>query len=458
MNRQKTDFIRKLREYFSKLPYNINGKCLCICLSGGADSVSLLRGMLEISEELGITVKACHFNHGIRGAEADDDERFCKELCAELNVDIYCGRDDVPAFAAMKKMTIEEAARDRRYAFFYRICEKRKVDFCLTAHNMNDDAETLLHNLIRGCGPNGASSIAPYNVMLLRPMLKITRSHVEEYLESIGQNYVTDSTNNFDDYTRNYIRHEILPKMQKINPSAIEALSRYIERCRDDRIYFDKVVMENYKSDLRKQPKSIRDRILIEKCKNTLHMHLNSEMMADIERALFSGRRKVLTLTADSEAIVAKGTVTFARKIADPEYEYPEETLIFGENTYFGGRVKLSLREYIEKNEKINKISTTNLITFDNIKGTLRVRNRRTGDKICIRGINRSLKKMFIDKKVPKEYRHIVPIIFDDEGILYVPFIGIADRAFPLETSNKVQIITALETVQKERWSDAYEK
>lgn len=458
MNQRKTEFLSRLKNFFITLPFEINGKCLCVCLSGGADSVALLRGIKSISEELGVTVKACHFNHLIRGEEADRDESFCKELCEALDIEIYCGRDDVPAFASLNKMSLEEAARDRRYAFFKRIYMKKKVDYCLTAHNMNDDAETLLFNLIRGTGPNGAAAIAPYAGSILRPLLHITRSEIEEYLQSIGQNHITDSTNESDEYTRNYIRHVIIPAMQKINPCVVDALGRYTEACRTDRRYFSEVINSNFDTDLRKLHKSVRDRWLLERANNVLKLHLNSNMLESIEHALFSGRRKVVPLTSSGDAVVSKGRVEFVRKIDDTEFNYVSEPLLKGENKYFGGRVTLSCKDFSPNKRNVNKISTTNVITFDNIIGSVCVRNRRIGDKICIRGINRSLKKLFIDKKIPQEYRHIVPIICDDEGILYVPFIGIADRAFPSENSKRVQIITALDTVQKERWTDAYEE
>ena len=454
----KTDFEYKLRRFFETYPYDFNGKILCVCLSGGADSVALLRGMLNIAEELNVIIKACHFNHGIRGQEADEDELFCKSLCKSLGVELFCGRDNVPAFAMLHKMSLEEAARDRRYAFFYRMGEKTTVDFCLTAHNMNDDAETLIYNLIRGSGVNGACGISLSYGLTLRPMLKIERREVEAYLDFLQQDYVTDSTNLSNDYTRNFIRHEIIPQMQKINPSVIQALTRFTESTRNDRDYFIPLVFGYYLDDIRKHPKAIRDRIIINKAYDTIDIHLNSDMVERIEKALFSGRRKTVPLTADAEAIVSRGRVKFVHKIEDEEFEFPPEALMMDESQYMFGRVTLSVKEESSADESNNKIFASNVITLDNVKGTVYVRNRRIGDKICIRGINRSLKKMFIEKKIPREYRQVVPIIYDDEGILYVPFIGISDRAFPKDNAKRYKITTTLDTVDKERWSDAYEK
>lgn len=458
MNRAKTDYIGKLRAYFEHLPFDVKGKALCVCLSGGADSVSLLCGLLEISEQFGFTVKACHFNHMIRGEEADRDEDFCKSLCIARNVEIYCGRDDVPAFAKMNKMSLEEAARDRRYAFFSRIYSKKSIDFCLTAHNMNDDAETLLLNLIRGSGSYGASSIAKYTEKLLRPMLGISREEIEEYLKEISQDYIIDSTNDSVEYTRNYIRKIILPQMQVLNPSVVTALSRYIESVRNDREYFEDEVNQAVDSDLRDMPKAIRDRVFIKKAKDAFGISLNKSLIEKLDNAAFSNRRCIVSLFDEYEAIIDNGKVAFVNRIEIKDFEYELQPLHDGENSAFDGRISVNLFDKNDDFEIINKISTHDLLSFDNISGVISVRNRRVGDKICIHGINRSLKKLFIEKGIPKEYRNIIPIICDEEGILYVPFVGISDRAYPKSGENKRLLITVFNTVDKERWSNAYEK
>lgn len=459
MNQTKVDFHNKLCNFFHSLEIDFNGKNLCVCLSGGADSVSLLSAMTAIREKFGFNLFACHFNHMIRGAEADSDEEFCKKLCKKINVKIFCGRDDVPAYAKLYKQSIEEAARTCRYAFFDRISKNNKIDYCLTAHNMNDDAETLLFNLIRGSGINGATSISPVKNNILRPMLDFKRSEIEEYLAALDQDYVVDNTNNSIEYTRNYIRKVLMPVIEEINPSAVDTLSRYINSARDDRDYFENVVENLSVEDLRDIQKSLRSRIIYKKYCDTIGCAPNYSIMNTLDTALYSEHRLIIPLPKDFEAIVGKGKLEFFRKEEIDNMEFDTTELKEGENILFGERVNV----HIDSNEKnysgnFNKISTSDVLSFDNINGVLHVRNRRIGDKIRIHGVNKSVKKLFIDKKIPKEYRNIIPVIFDDEGILYIPFIGISDRAYCNVAVSAKKITTTLNSVKTERWNNAYEK
>ncbi|MBO5869951.1 MAG: tRNA lysidine(34) synthetase TilS [Clostridia bacterium] len=457
MNRARISFIRKLSKYFENLPFSVQEKGLCIALSGGADSVALLLGMAEVSETFGFNISACHFNHMIRGDEADRDEEFCKQLCKNHNIKIFCGRDDVPAYASRYNIGIEEAARSCRYAFFERICSKDTVDYCVTAHNMNDDAETLLINLIRGSGSYGASSIAPYKDKILRPLLEISRQEIEEFLSESEQTYVTDSTNLCNDYTRNYVRNVIIPDMCKLNPSVVEALSRYSASCRSDREYFEAVINENLDTDLRLLPKALRNRVLMKKYKEFSGQSLNSNMVSDIDRALFSEKRVCVPLFDHTEAVINNGNVQFFNKSENPLLEYDFQELQNGTNKVFGDRVIIDISNN-KSSGNFNNLSTNAYISEDKIIGKLKVRNRRVGDKIFIKGMNKTLKKLFIDKKVPKEYRNIIPIIFDEEGIIYVPFVGVADRVIQKENNDTIYITTIFNTIEKERWTNAYEK
>lgn len=458
MSQPKTDFIRKLSRYFDSLPFSLVGKTLCVGLSGGADSVSLLLGLIEIEDKYGFSVFACHFNHMIRGAEADRDEDFCKELCDRLNRKIYCGRDNVPEYARLHKVGIEQAARECRYSFFDRILKKDNIDFCVTAHNKNDDAETLLFNLIRGSGSNGATAIAPYGDSILRPLLQIERAEIEAFLSDIGQDFVTDSTNKSNEYTRNFIRNVIIPEMQRINPSAVDALSRYAESARADRAYFDKVVSQNRDNDLRLLDIAVRTRVIMQKFYDFSKLRLNHDFVTIIDKALFCDIRSCIPIFNDYEAIVDNGNVAFVNREDTVCCEFESQLLNEGFNWIFGERVLIELSEKQQNTENINKLYTTAYLSSDKIVGSLCVRNRRVGDKIFINGMNKSIKKLFIEKKIPKEYRDIIPIFCDDEGIIYVPFIGISDRVYGNNTDFKQYILSVFETIDTERWSNAYEK
>lgn len=456
MMQAKTKFLEKLNCYFDSLPFSIIGKTVCICLSGGADSVSLLFGIINIAKERSFEVCACHFNHMIRGDEADRDEEFCNKLCKDLGIKLYCGRDDVPAFARLNKMSLEEAARACRYAFFERISSKSNIDFCATAHNMNDNAETLLFNLLRGSGSNGASAIAPYDNYIIRPMLNISRLEVEEFLSGISQEYIIDSTNYSNDYTRNYIRNVIFPELKKINPSFIDAFSRYIEAARCDREYFDRIVAEKINFDLRNEHKSIRYRVYIKKLKDSFGCSLNSEQLGQIDHALFLNKRVVLNLFDGIDVIVENGNITFYKQNVCGNFFFDPVPLNKEINNIFNEKVTVILKECNDF-KKFNNLSTTALLSSDNIVGELFARSRRQGDRIRIFGVNKSLKKLFIEKGIPKEYRDIIPVICDSEGIIYVPFVGISDRVF---TKNDATLCvkTVFHSIETERWVKAYEK
>ncbi len=459
MNQAKADFLNKICNFIEGLHINLCGKNLCVCLSGGADSVSLLSALVEIKEKFGYNLFACHFNHMIRGSEADRDELFCKELCKNNNVKLFCGRDDVPAYAITYKLSVEEAARECRYAFFERVADKNNIDYTLTAHNMNDDAETLLYNLIRGSGLNGATAIAPIKGKILRPLLGIKRCEIEAYLNEIGQEFVHDSTNDSFEYTRNYIRNVLMPSIEKINPSVVESLSRYIESARADRDYFEQIVASIDDNDLRKLHKSLRSRVIYKKFTLATGYAPNSSNINCLENAVFNNKRSIISINNDIEAVVGLGKLDFYNKNEIDHLLFDDEKIELGDNLLFGDRVSISISNEInEIVENFNKISTSNILSFDNINGSLYARNRRMGDKICIHGVNKSVKKLLIDKKIPKEYRDIIPVILDEEGIIYIPFVGISDRVFPKDNSNLRKITTILNTVHAERWKNAYEK
>ena len=193
------------------------GEPVLAALSGGADSVALLRALLA----LGYSVRAFHLNHCLRGAESDRDETFCRALCERLGVPLTVERIDVRAQTAGEG--IEAAARRIRYERLVAAAQGAKI---ATAHTADDNLETMLFHLARGTGPKGLAGIPPVRGDIIRPLIGAERAQVEAYLAELGQDFVTDSTNLSGDYTRNRIRHEVVPVLRQLNPSVCGAAAR----------------------------------------------------------------------------------------------------------------------------------------------------------------------------------------------------------------------------------------
>ena len=195
-----------------------------IALSGGADSVSLLLVLKHLESEFGITLEAAHCNFHLRGDESLRDEQFCQQLCRRLHVPLHLVHFDTHAYADLHHVSIEMAARDLRYAYFEQL--RRDIhahDICV-AHHRDDSVETLLLNLVRGTGLRGLRGIQPRNAHIIRPLLSHSRQQIEQYLDALGESYVTDSTNLHNDVKRNKIRLNIIPLLRELNPSASQSI------------------------------------------------------------------------------------------------------------------------------------------------------------------------------------------------------------------------------------------
>jgi len=218
------------------------GVRLAVGLSGGADSVALLRALAERSGELGLVVHAAHLHHGLRGVEADADLKFARGLAAELGVRFHEARVDVAAEAEAQGETIEEAARRLRYGWFRKLMSGGELDVIATAHTLDDQAETVLAKFLRGAWTEGLSGIHPVvefpEGRIVRPLLEVTRAEVEAYLERLGQSWREDSSNRHLTFTRNRIRHELLPMLEGWNPRLREHLAQMAELARDEEAWW----------------------------------------------------------------------------------------------------------------------------------------------------------------------------------------------------------------------------
>ena len=206
-----------------------------VALSGGADSVALLR----ILRDLGYRIEAAHCNFHLRGAESDRDEQFVKDLCNSLNIPLHLIQFDTAEYASLHQVSIEMAARELRYGYFRQLCQDIGAETVCVAHHRDDAVETFLMNLLRGSGIHGLTGIRPKNGLVVRPLLGVSRQEIVDYLHSIGQDYVTDSTNLQDDVLRNKLRLNVLPLLKDINPSAAENIDKTARFLQETEKIFD---------------------------------------------------------------------------------------------------------------------------------------------------------------------------------------------------------------------------
>ena len=218
------------------------GQRIAVAVSGGADSVALLRRLLEQRSKLGIVLSVAHVHHGIRGEDADADAGFVEMLAAAHDLPFHLRRVDAPAAAAHQREGLEEAARHLRYAYFEELIEQRTVDAVATAHTRDDQAETVLYKLLRGAWTEGLSGIHPVLALpqgrILRPFLETSRPAIVEWLRALNQAWREDLTNADTAYTRNRIRHQLLPELGNYNPEIARQLSRLAAISADEERYW----------------------------------------------------------------------------------------------------------------------------------------------------------------------------------------------------------------------------
>ena len=215
-----------------------------VALSGGADSVALLLCL----KELGYRVEAVHCNFQLRGEESMRDERFCEELCQHENIPLHKVHFDTQSYADLHKVSIEMAARELRYHYFFQLKEALKAEGICVGHHKEDSVETILINLVRGTGLSGLMGIRPRKNDIIRPLLCVTRHEIEDYLRRHASTFVTDSTNLMDDVVRNKIRLNVLPQLAEINPSVTEAILTTANHLSD----VEAIVQESLKEALEK--------------------------------------------------------------------------------------------------------------------------------------------------------------------------------------------------------------
>ena len=399
--------LNKLERFLREQDMTRPGDTVVCAVSGGADSVALLFALYLLKEKLGIAVEAAHFNHHLRGEESDRDENFVRDLCDRYDIPLHLGGGTV----VPGEKGLEAAARDARYAFLRGIPGK-----IATAHTADDNAETVMMHLIRGTGLKGLGGITPVHGNVIRPMLRITRKEVEAFLEEWCLSHIEDSSNGTDAFLRNRVRHHVMPLLRQENPKIAENLSQMALRLRLDEEFLSSQANSTALpgvEKLKNMPKALRNRALETFLKENGVKEPEDSHIALAESLVFSDK--------PSARACFPGGITLARnydrlEVLTEEKELEEVILPCpGEVELPGLRITCAPGE--------EAVNTPDAFTVS-AEGTIRIRARKVGDSIRLSGGSKSLKKLFIDRKIPAARRQQIPVVCDDAGILGVYTIG----------------------------------
>jgi len=424
--------------------------------------------MRHISYEEGFPIAVAHYNHKLRGDESDCDETFVMEACEEHGIPFYSGRGDVANFAKKRGLGIEEAAREMRYEFFYDTAEKTGAVKIATAHTMDDNAETMIINLARGTGTNGMSGIPPFRDTIIRPLLKISRDEVMNFIKEREILYVDDSTNELEIYTRNKVRHTIIPLLKELNPRFNEASSTAAEIFREDEEFIVDIAdlfirdccigSTTGAAELAVLPFSVSSRVIKKLYGGNNHggSSLSFNHVKDV-LALCAGDNPSASLSLPGMVVYREyDRVIFEENHTEKDDEFAPVYPTAGNSfIILGLGLKITCKsviydDNISKSEISKSIHTTfTSFVFKSIDicGKISVRSRQTGDFIKLSGPSggqistKTLKKLFIEKRIPVRKRNLIPVISDDEGVLGIYKLGVGNRAAPKAGESAILII-----------------
>ena len=437
MNRKALDTIRQY-DMFQQ------GDTVIAAVSGGADSVALLDLLCHLFP-LRLRVRACHLNHCLRGAESNRDERLVRTMCREYGVPLDVQRVDVDALSKQRKISVEQAAREARYTFFAALAETHSARVA-TGHTLSDTTETVILNLARGTGLTGLRGIPPVRDFIVRPLLACTRAETEAYCYSRGLYFVIDRTNFDDRYTRNYIRHTVMPDLMRVSEGAERAIGRMTTFLAQDADYLATQAQSAYSDCARADG--------LDAAKTAaLHPALRGRVIGlllereQLEREHARIRQILSLLEGGCQAVSAGRGVTvrvqggvlrverISPKPKPPSPRKIAKTRIGGRQITLEDGKRLVFSRTICEDYEIFKNNTDwdlkYVADYDKIKTDVLVRARQAGDRFRPpgRGCSKTLKKLFCELKIPD--RDSLCVVADEAGVIFCESVGIDERVAP---------------------------
>ncbi|MGN0353499.1 MAG: tRNA lysidine(34) synthetase TilS [Muricoprocola sp.] len=449
-----------MKKFFETVKkYNMinKGDHIIVGVSGGADSLCLLFLLMELQKEVPFQITVVHVEHGIRGEESMEDARYVEEICKENQVEFHMERVDIRQMAAKEHLTVEEAGRKVRYDTFKRVLAEQGANKIAVAHNRNDQAETMLWNMARGSGMNGAAGIRPVRGNIIRPLLECDRKEIEGYLKSRNIIWREDRTNQEMDYTRNVIRGQVFPLLkEKVNARSLEHFASLGEEMRRTEEYLDKLVNEKLKDILQLnsqggvlfieelcreddflQERMIRQALKIAGCplKDLTRAHIN-QICSLLQGQ--SGRQTMLP-----------GGWTVRREFEKLYMEKRNLSYSVTEGNVEEKRAKI--RIFPNKNQIIPRKKYTKWFSYDKISCDFQIRTRQPGDYLIINqlGQKKKLKEYLVEEKVPLSIRNQIPLVARGHEIIWVVGYRISEN---YKITEETKEIIEIQFEEEESW------
>ncbi len=446
--------VQKALQFIREQELLKNGDSVVVGLSGGPDSTFLLQLLLIIQNIFDIKIYAAHLNHKLRGKEADADEEFVKGFCKKNKIECLIDKKDVKKIAQEKKQSIEETARIERYKLFNEALQKFKANKIATGHTLNDNAETMIFNFIRGSGVSGLRGIPVKRDNIIRPLLGLTKEEILDFLKKENVPFRVDSTNLEEDYTRNFIRNKIIPLLMELNPALFETLSitsdllRLLEKyIQTEEAKFEKLFI------LKKTEKLLR--IKIEE-----NVDYKNYLMMDLIRKKFNlvfnfqigyeKTKEILSLVKQEKGktIQVNGKILALKEsnsiliLIEPEFEEINFSVTYDSKLqkYYGSYFEFKISSASVKEAKLSDNPLVEFFDADKVKHKLILRNWKPGDKFVPLGMKYSKKvsDILTDAKVPFVFRKQILVLCDGPEIIWLVGIRLSEKYKVTNETKKV--------------------
>lgn len=440
-----------------------HGDKILVALSGGPDSMCLLNILFELRDKLGIDIGAAHLNHLLRGQDSFEDEEYVINICKDMNIPCFVRRVDINKYSKENKLSSEMAGRNARYDFFDEVIREQGFTKIATAHNANDQAETILFRLMRGTGLEGLGGIkVSRENKIIRPILCLSRNEVEQYIETKKMCPRIDKTNFEKIYNRNKIRLDILPYMKaNFNEEIVQTLNRMSVLLQKDNEYLEKVALNFYekycledrdyfiiKRGVFDQDEAIVTRVLRHAISQYSKSNYDFEMkhIYEILRLSKNNSGKVVDLPNKIYAENIYGDIYIKHRSEEFKSYNRAEKIILEKNDIINNVIEFDkfkfefsiINNYENKNIDLNQNNLIKYFDFDKINTNISIRNRKDGDKIIPLGMkgNKKIKDIFIDMKISKQDRENIPLLCFDENISWIVGIRISEE-YKLTSNSK---------------------